>query len=139
MCRRSSDDGRGSRKGPLEEGASPAAEAASGGRHPDPYMHEDPYMVSIQCFSFLLNVSCQASLAIVIFAKDQSTHSLTHPLTHPPTPPPARSPARTPARPPARPPPTHPPTHPPTRSLTHSLTTHPPTHLTPISAEWWTK
>ncbi|KAL0025471.1 hypothetical protein WJX77_003681 [Trebouxia sp. C0004] len=46
--RRSSDDGRGSRKGPLEEGASPAAEAASGGRHPDPYMHEDPYMVGGQ-------------------------------------------------------------------------------------------
>ncbi|KAL0035655.1 hypothetical protein WJX79_006114 [Trebouxia sp. C0005] len=43
-ARRTSDDGRASRKGPLEEGASPAAEAASGGRHPDPYMHEDPYM-----------------------------------------------------------------------------------------------
>lgn len=42
--RRCSEDGRGSRKGPLEEGASPAAETASGGRHPDPYMHEDPYM-----------------------------------------------------------------------------------------------
>ncbi len=54
MCRRSSDEGRGSRKGPLEQGASPAAEAASGGRHPDPYMHEDPYMVSIQCSKILL-------------------------------------------------------------------------------------
>ncbi|KAL0050820.1 hypothetical protein WJX82_007764 [Trebouxia sp. C0006] len=42
--RRSSDESRGSRKGPLEEGASPAAEVASGGRHPDPYMHKDPYM-----------------------------------------------------------------------------------------------
>lgn len=42
--RRSTDGGRGSSKGPLEEGASPAAQAASGGSHPDPYMHEDPYM-----------------------------------------------------------------------------------------------
>lgn len=41
-CRRSSDDGRSSRRGPLEEGAS-----QHGDRHPDPYMHEDPYVVSL--------------------------------------------------------------------------------------------
>ena len=34
-----SDDGQGSRKGPLEEGSD------FGDQHPDPYMHDDPYVV----------------------------------------------------------------------------------------------
>ena len=56
VSRQMSDDWRGSGRGPLEEGAS-----TSGTRHPDPYMHEDPYMVtvclSVCLFVFLMTVS----------------------------------------------------------------------------------
>ena len=64
-CRRSSEDGKAVRRGPLEEDdratrRGPLEEGVSGDAHPDPYMHEDPYVVrplfalAVHCFALLL-------------------------------------------------------------------------------------